>query len=875
MARSGRFGRLPRAQPSLTNTLLAIAREQQNQEDSNIMSAWAKGGMFKGEKATDEFVIAYWRKRVAGVSKDDPLYDTYKNAVTQYEYTIAESKRTAAYSQIASPTAGDDRAMGNFYLNWAKKIPKDSEFYRVLLRDAGQYMRRAASVRKAVRRADTEKIYRSQMNAIEDKYERGGQLALDFLTRLAQEGAGGRGVLLGQSVLGDPSNSMNETNISQLDLSDIDGLNALLGAVGGGTDAPGGDDPIFFDASDRPVTRNSLTAALKAADPNYDGTFDLASLKSFVVSQKEGIQKRMVLAKKTGHMSEYQSLGRDLERVDEYDEQVQATPVLAKYAKLKNELRDIERDDSLSPPAQTMAMERVLAKIGVLADDPTISTDGHLQSQFRGEAEGVAGTVTVSDDMQGLQNSGAAGSSPTTGVAFTQTLLATKRANAELANQPGFAMTQGDYQPDGTFVPSAGGNEYGAASIQMINNLPNGGAGKAVTVMISDGAGGLFPVLMVPSPITATATYNGEKVESDTAEPAGAFLKYNSDGRPAILYRIKEEGGMERWTPEANIDLSKGISSRLTESGMTWDFSDAIAGVQRPENLKNDMEIVPGSGLFWRNQNDATGKGGVLQIDGARAAWFTVPDRARSGPDPDTDRFSPTLANALDTPDGFSLVSKYKDDPSFLALVDADNRRAAGQTEQRDPTTGQVVGWAGGDNSLYQQASDNAIFAIKAAVNGGVTANMTGSPDERGQWQKMTTALTPVGAFVAPATEKLPTEIIQRLQASGRGANAQFMALAMGVSQGSNMIDTSSFIGPLAKPKGAVINTGLALKVPAFVPPVIAGTAPMTLNSDPYRAHTTFTPYTQTSTFGPTSSSTTQTSSFVSKMEQQASRSGF
>src|SRR5882672_10083678 len=145
MSRTGNFGRAPRTATSLTNTIIAIAREYQQQRDTNIMNAWEKGGTFEGKKVTDKLVLAHWKERMNGVSPDDPLHDTYKNAVEQLDYTIAESKMTAAYALKKK----SDGQMVSFYLGWAKKVPKDSEFYRVLQRDAGQYMRTAKQSNQA------------------------------------------------------------------------------------------------------------------------------------------------------------------------------------------------------------------------------------------------------------------------------------------------------------------------------------------------------------------------------------------------------------------------------------------------------------------------------------------------------------------------------------------------------------------------------------------------------------------------------------------------------------------------------------------------------------------------------------------------------
>jgi len=146
VATRGRFGRLPaQPNPSLTNTIVAIAREMQQTRDSNVMDAWKNGGNFEGKPVTDEVVLDHWRERMANISKDDPLYDTYSETVTQLEYTIAESKISTRYAQGKASAA----SMVAFYTNWAKKIPVDSEFHRVLERNAAQFAKVLAAQAKA------------------------------------------------------------------------------------------------------------------------------------------------------------------------------------------------------------------------------------------------------------------------------------------------------------------------------------------------------------------------------------------------------------------------------------------------------------------------------------------------------------------------------------------------------------------------------------------------------------------------------------------------------------------------------------------------------------------------------------------------------
>src|SRR3990170_5697495 len=99
MARRGRFGRLPRTAPSLTNTIIAIAREMQAQADRNLMDAWKNGGVFEGGKATDERVLAYWKSRMADLDPADPEYDTTKNQYLQLQYAVEQSKADLLHLQ--------------------------------------------------------------------------------------------------------------------------------------------------------------------------------------------------------------------------------------------------------------------------------------------------------------------------------------------------------------------------------------------------------------------------------------------------------------------------------------------------------------------------------------------------------------------------------------------------------------------------------------------------------------------------------------------------------------------------------------------------------------------------------------------------------
>lgn len=131
MARRGVFGRLPRAAPDLTNTLVALIREANAQEDSNYVDAWKNGGKVEGHGVDDEKLLEHFRKRRDALSPDDPLWDEWNNRVAQYDFSINESKMSLKFDQKKVTEA----QVSAFYGKWLKRpeIQQDSEFYRHLL----------------------------------------------------------------------------------------------------------------------------------------------------------------------------------------------------------------------------------------------------------------------------------------------------------------------------------------------------------------------------------------------------------------------------------------------------------------------------------------------------------------------------------------------------------------------------------------------------------------------------------------------------------------------------------------------------------------------------------------------------------------------
>src|SRR4051812_3793186 len=97
MARTGRFGRMPRAAPDLTATIVAMLREYNAMLDSNYVDAWKNGGKVDGKPVTDSRLLEHFKGRRNELDKDDPLYDQWSNRIVQYEFAIADSKMQVKY----------------------------------------------------------------------------------------------------------------------------------------------------------------------------------------------------------------------------------------------------------------------------------------------------------------------------------------------------------------------------------------------------------------------------------------------------------------------------------------------------------------------------------------------------------------------------------------------------------------------------------------------------------------------------------------------------------------------------------------------------------------------------------------------------------
>lgn len=726
MARRGRFGRLPTAAPSLTNTLVAIAREMANTEDQAMMDAWKNGGSYRGSPVTDGMVLAHWRKRLDNVAKNDPLYDVYKNTVTQYEYAIDESKHSLLYKQGKI----SDAEMGAFYINWSKKVPRDSEFWRTLQRDGAQFLRAAKAKATADRKIALEKKYQDAQAETYKKKERAGEYLSDVLGRISQSNALTPGA-----------------NLSDFDPSDPAKMVKLLGLINGkprasgGPGGQGGRDTSVQLYEDPPGSGKFVTAQmvldnLAKYDTNFTGYVSPAYVTSALRSQMDGQSERIDRADKTGHKTDAKSL-RDWQKYTSgVATNVNAWSVEESYQRVRDQFLRVWSDPGATPEQKTKAFDSYNGELNKLAALPGV--DMATKARLIAEATGDGSVDSLAESFTGLQNSDhttTAGSKVFKGdIADTWRDAEGYRQQIELVNTPdsGWVWSMGEYK-DGLFVPTPGGREIGAATAASVMAAsPETPAAMALPQV----DGSMMTVYVTGVPIMATMKDADQKTTGLMATgPANASQEIGTAydvivmGQKARLYSFLGSDGITYYTHDEFWDAQNvkshdsngavileldayGVTkrARLNDKGqqMTtsvkgkevplWDYYYAGGAKLTDDDImslqtgKNGMSIDPKNGNVLYNP---------MQITLA-----TDPTRNAAGIDPNTDNASITMAAIMSLDNWRSALRTAWKDQAFRDKVDGELHEAAGYTF--DPK----LGWVGGDVNKLQSWQGKVELAL-------------------------------------------------------------------------------------------------------------------------------------------------------------------
>jgi len=194
VARTGRFGRLPRTAPNLTSVIIAIIREAAAQQDQNIVNAWEDGSEYEGKPVTDQMLLEHITKRRNALSPEDPEWDRWNVMLDTYSFSIEESKMSLRYAQHGV----NETQMATFYTEWAGKLPVDSEAYRNLMRSAAQFLDAAKARAEQEARAGgggggggsrssrgSQANYDAEAMGVYEANERGYDVATDIMLQAA------------------------------------------------------------------------------------------------------------------------------------------------------------------------------------------------------------------------------------------------------------------------------------------------------------------------------------------------------------------------------------------------------------------------------------------------------------------------------------------------------------------------------------------------------------------------------------------------------------------------------------------------------------------------------------------------------------------
>lgn len=777
MARRGTFGRSPRPAQSLTNTIVAIAREMQSQRDQNLMQAWQKGGLFEGGKATDERVLAHWKRRMTEVSKDDPMYNAYQNAYAEYDYAIHESKMTVLYAQEKI----DDKQAAAFYLNWAKKVPKNTEFWRVLQRDAAQYMRAAKAKAKVGEAARLEAKYQSDMSNIHKNYEAAGEYAADIIKELAERGS--RDGVTG-AVIAEGGSLMDlAPNADPSATPDPDAILRLIDLIGNTTTMVGSaavkhDAVLMYDDMGKPVTGADITAEFnRLTGGKHEGPLTYRALQDAVTRKKEGLVKRIALADKTGHQSDKAGAEKELEFTAALGRRIDAWPVEQEYLDRKARRDSVLNNPKSSPPQIAAEIENYRAYVAGLAQDPRVRKNDILRNTLIGESQGRAGTITLSESYSGVGD-GAGEDVARTSAQFD---LATRHSEAVASGAA--VWTYGEYE-NGVFVPAPGGTQMGAATEQQISSL-SGGVQPQVAY-VQDGAGTPRRVVVMGQDIMASAInpLTGAQVTKTGNVPIGQTYLIN--GEHNFYTEIDGVGSFSK-TPSWDPRLP------LVETATGYEL--------------NMNSLVPQPGA------ETTGTGFVIKADGTKQALIMNPlDAARlSDPthlqwDPHTDH--PTLTESLysDTPEGKRTLAQLAKSPEYQADREAQLRAGTGQSIGPDGL------WQGGDPEAYNRTKRQSDMATKPGRGGG-----SSWMDAQTLWDRAKTGnrMLPDGGkgyehpsdFAGGGTPGLYSDGLE---------GTSFAALSMGTHPGTLTPTNGQPAGTLDESLATIRTSGTSLKVPKW-----------------------------------------------------------
>lgn len=698
MARTGKFGKRPRPVQSLTSIIIAISREMQAQRDRNIVEAWRTGGEFEGHQVTDDQILAYWKSRLDGLSKKDPLYDAYRNAFIEYTYAIKES---VTRTQLAQGKISLNQA-ANFYLQYAKKVPRNSEFWRILQRDAAELLRQAKAQAAAEQQRRLDERYQKDLKTIWRRdikpAEYMNQLLVDLATYGSMGGGAGRSAALQQG--GRDIRALDARGIDEL-LAVVNNSNVWRAEQMG---APGQKDPqgdpyaygvsdavLFHDrVTGQPVTGKTIQDHLATLIPGFNGVITLEAFNEASMNAINGYRESARAARRNGRYSDatkYLSMAR--EERNSMDAR-RAIPLEQSYIEARADFIEVANDPRSSAQEvhdARMALDETTLRLAQRATDEGLDL---VANQLLANYNHDPGATTLFEDWS--SSSGASASD----IASWNVLEDRYQIGQALvaSGDGSYVYTTGEWDSNNVFRPGAGGSQIGPATRQDILN--NSGGIPTQTMFITDGSGNSVPVEVMGSSLKVHAYYsNGDAVSTipgvtDTAgviyqapNGGGAVIEY-SDGKGGKLYSNLNDPNAVPW----------GGSAQVTQNASGgWDIV-----LRTPAS---EAELA-GSGFIDNGD-------GTLSFDPTDAMLSTDKEHknqiVNAGGDPATDFRSPNTALYAFGPDSKANAQRLSQRPEYVRTVDEQTHFAVGDTPIAVDETGRPTMWDGKGAEMYNRAT--------------------------------------------------------------------------------------------------------------------------------------------------------------------------
>lgn len=537
MARTGRFGRLPRQAPDLSGAIAALLREAQNQYDQNMVDAWKNGGKVDGRGVSDTRLLAHFKSRMEGLSEDDPLYDQWQNTHTQYAFAIEESKMALKNDQGKLSDAG----MAAFYRKWAGKpeVQKNSEFWRSLMSRAAKWNAAAKARSSANGARAAAEAHNKWVNGYYKQHVQGAETATSYLVAIAKTyGAA-------------PPNADS--------LDDIDPNSVAYGKFMDVIEDGKTDDPNVQGLVDE------MNKEIQKVNPNW--TFSQSNLTDLLNRGDDGL-KRLVQESTTDTERKAWSGRRENLRYE------------------KTRVKQTEANERIQIAADTYALD-----LDACAGDPYCARNAteRFRDKLQGEVKNVVGGAgSLTATTQDVRTSSA----------LVNTIEQLNNTLAGKENKPPAAKVgQGDDRAEGyTIFDAAGGRDTPSGWLAQTGNFINGdmdkldrGGWMMTQPMVQDGR----PVLDGHGqPMYQTIIY-----DVNTPPPAGAIA---ITGNTMVTDQTRAATGPEgpthvTRTPTMYIQPSAPDISYVGPSGETID-PKAVGGVA----LKNGQMDAPDPWLELR-----------------------------------------------------------------------------------------------------------------------------------------------------------------------------------------------------------------------------------------------------------------------------------